>query len=775
MTSLPKLEPRPDGRPIAHRSLAAQNGTARDGQPAISGRGLTAPVQQFLQHLTQTNLVPTAAVKDFLQFHGDRVSEWSSPEKLGRALVTAGLLTSYQLDRILAGATHGLVLGNYRVLERLGGGSVGVVFLAEHMLLKRRVAIKVLPADDNFPQSVLERFYSEMRVLAQLDHPHIVAAYDAGLIPAPDKTVQTLHYLVMELMAGDLEQYVYDHGTLPIPLACEWIRQAASGLQQAHDHHLIHRDLKPSNLLRTEQNQIKLVDFGLAREFTSNRTEPRCLLGSVEFMAPEQSIDPTSVRGAADVYGLGATLFWLVCGHTPYQRETSVNEALRRLQVEKPRRLREFMPEAPAELDELVAQMMAHDPDDRPDSPRAVMYALARFATPVLGPCNLDEGCENVPRGVMPQPATPSACMTSRPWQVLILQPDVQSRNICRAIVEPMGCVCYDIEDAVTAMEMLHARPIDLALIDRDMPGMNGYDICKDLREHPPRPHLKVLILAAGGPEDLAQALEHGADDFVPMPIVPPHLAAQIQHALRMKEAQDRLDHLARNLLAMNKQLEHSLQTRDRDVKRTEDALLFAMAKMAEIREGGNASHLRRLPRYCLSLAEQLRSDPAWSSLIDRKFLDNLERCVPLHDIGNIGLPDHILLKTTALTEVERRKMETHTLLGAGLIDAIGKEYGHSLEFLNMARAIVLHHHERYDGKGYPDQLSGEDIPPSARIFQLVDVYDSLRRQRPHRAPLSHADAVQTLLQLAGAFDPAVLRAFTSCQKELEEIFETTT
>jgi response regulator RpfG family c-di-GMP phosphodiesterase len=738
------------------------------------GRVLTPQVQQFLQLLHQTNLLSTSVVKDFLQFHGDRVGEWSSPERIGRALVAAGLLTSYQLDRILSGATHGLVLGNYRVLERLGGGSVGVVFLAEHTLLKRRVAIKVLPADESFPQSVLERFYSEMRVLAQLDHPHIVTAYDAGSIAPPDKTAQTLHYLVMELMAGDLEQYVYDHGTLPIPLACEWIRQAASGLQQAHDHHLIHRDLKPSNLLRTEQNQIKLVDFGLAREFTSNRTEPRSLLGSIEFMAPEQSIDPTSVRGAADIYGIGATLFWLVSGHTPYPRETSVNEALRRLQYEKPRRLRDFVPSAPAELDQLLAQMLARDPDQRPNSPRAVMHSLAKFAT--LGPTEIDAVCESLHGDCMPQPASASAYSTGRPWQVLILEPDPQAHKLCRAILEPMGCVCYDAADSITGMEILHARPIDLALIARDLPGIPGYDMCKDLRENPPRPHLKLLIMATGSPEDLGEALEHGADDFVLKPITPPHLAAQIQHALRMKEAQDRLDQLAHNLLAMNKQLEHSLETRERDVKRTEDALLFAMAKVAEIREGGTAGHLRRLPRYCLALAEKLRAEPSWSSLIDSKFLDNLARCVPLHDIGKIGLPDQLVLKNVALTDEERRQMETHTVLGAGLIDTIGKEYGQSLEFLNMMRAIVRHHHERYDGKGYPDGLAGEDIPAAARIFQLADVYDSLRRRRPHRPPLTHAQAVRVLTsESAGVFDPIVLRAFAQCQDEFQQIFEAAT
>src|SRR5262249_6516090 len=225
------------------------------------------------------------------------------------------------VEWIVAGGVHGLVLGSCRVLERLGGGSVGLVFLGEHLLLKRKVAIKVLPTDDDCPQSVLDRFYGEMRVLAELNHPHIVAAYDAGVLYPVEQKQQTLHYLVMELLETDLEQYVYDNGMVPLPQACEWMRQVASGLQQAHDHHLIHRDLKPSNLLVDSNNQIRIVDFGLAREFHSNRTEPRALLGSIEFMSPEQSIDPTAVRAAADLHGLGATLFWLVSGQTPYPRE----------------------------------------------------------------------------------------------------------------------------------------------------------------------------------------------------------------------------------------------------------------------------------------------------------------------------------------------------------------------------------------------------------------------------------------------------------------------
>ena len=329
MNSTPLTSSPTGTRAIVHRSLATPSDSVRiavNGLWTGQARNLASPCLTFLQNLVKINLLGAEGVNSFLSFHADRLAEFNTSEKIGRALVAAGLLTQYQLQRVLAGSTHGLVLGGYRILERLGGGSVGVVFLAEHVLLKRKVAIKVLPTEEGFPQSVLDRFYSEMRVLAELNHPNIVAAYDAGSVPPSERGSQTLHYLVMELLEGDLENYVYDHGILPVAQGCDWLRQVAAGLQQAHDHHLIHRDLKPSNLLRNEKNQIKIVDFGLAREFHSNRTEPRCLLGSIEFMAPEQSVDPSSVRGPADIYGLGATLFWLISGQTPYPREDNVAE-----------------------------------------------------------------------------------------------------------------------------------------------------------------------------------------------------------------------------------------------------------------------------------------------------------------------------------------------------------------------------------------------------------------------------------------------------------------
>jgi response regulator RpfG family c-di-GMP phosphodiesterase len=737
------------------------------GRPAANGRALTSQATQWLNQLVKCGILSGDSAQSFLQFHGERLAEFNSNEKVGRALITAGLLTEFQLQRILAGQTHGMVLGNYRVLDKLGGGSVGVVYVAEHMHLKRRVALKVLPTEPSFPQSVLDRFYGEMRVMAQLNHPHIVTAYDAGMLPPADRDGPTLHYLAMELLESDLENYLYDHGPLPIAQGCEWMRQAASGLLQAHDHHLIHRDLKPSNILRTEFNQIKLVDFGLARVFSSHRTEPRCLLGSVEFMAPEQSIDPTLARESADIYGLGATLFWLVTGHTPYPREENVAEALRRLQTQKPRRLRDFLPEVPRELDALVAQMLARSPDERPESARVVMEGLARCAAPMAAHWEMDSRADALPLMV-------GTNATKHASHVLILDDDAEFRRTARQCLEPAGCICYEAQEALSAMDVINEKPIDLVLLDLNLPNVHGYDVCRALREHPPRAYLKILVAsAAGGPDELATAIGNGADDFVPKPVPPNQLAAKVQHALHLKEAQDGLDQLARHLMTVNKQLENSLVTRAGDVRRAEDALLFAMAKMAETCETGISNHLRRLQKFVVSLAERLREEPGWGEIVNRTFIENLERCIPLHDLGKIGLPDHLVLKTAALTEDERRIMEQHTVIGADLIDAISESYGQSLEFLTVARAIVRHHHERFDGRGYPDRLAGEDIPAAARVATLADVYDSLRRQRPHRQPLTHVQTVRLILhESPGLFDPAVQRAFAACQEHFQQIYD---
>ncbi|MCS6852034.1 MAG: protein kinase [Gemmataceae bacterium] len=727
--------------------------------------GLPPAGRAFLEDLIRMQLLGRSAAGLFLQQFAEQLGEFGDEEVLGNALIQAGLLTSYQFDRIMAGTTHGLVLGNHRVLDRLGAGSMGVVFLAEHALLKRRVAIKVLPVDETVPAALLERFYAEMRVLADLRHPNIVMAFDAGKIPGPNPGMPALHYLVLELVpGGDLEQYVVEHGPVPVAQACEWICQAAAGLQAAHDHHLIHRDVKPSNLLLSAEGQVKLVDFGLARQFCSQLTDPRALLGSIDFMAPEQSFDPSTVGPQADIYGLGATLFWLLTGQPPFPPEKSVARALRALQTGRPRRLRSLRPDAPAELDALIARMLDRDPAERPALPVAVMNALSRFAAPAAGAWVTVPG--------MPAAAGPAEA-ASTAWQVLIADEQPALRQTTRASLEPLGCVCGEVDRGDAVLTAIRETPYDLILLSRGLPDLNGLEVCRRLREEPPRPHLKIVLLSP--PEarnELTEALAVGADDFVTKPFDPQQLAAKVQSILRLKDAQEYADRLARNLLSANQQLEHSLKARDSDVRRAQDALLFAMAKLAESRDGETAGHLYRLQRYCRVLGEQLAQMPGWSGIVSESFLDQLERCVPLHDIGKLGLPDAVLLKPGPLTDEERAVMQSHTLIGAGILDSLAREYGDSLAFLAVASMIVRYHHERYDGLGYPDGLAGDAIPPAARIVALADVYDALRRKRAHKPALTHAEAVKVILEESdGQFDPSVVAAFHARQDDFQRIF----
>lgn len=771
----------PTSHPPSVRPGQPRSGTL----PAFSQ--LPAQVQVFLRQVIESQLYDQAALLDILQ-KMPNLRELNTPEKMAQAMVTAGHLTEFQSQRLMSGNPQGLVLGNYRILSRLGGGTVGTVFVGEHRLLRRKVAIKVLHVDENFPPPVLERFQVEMRLLAGLQHPHIVTAYDAGIVNSNEVGMPTIHFLVMELIeGGDLEQYVYDHGVLSIEQGCEYIRQAAAGLQAAHDAHLIHRDLKPSNLLLTRDGQIKLVDFGLARQFTSNLTERSSLLGSVEFMAPEQSIDPTSVGSHSDIYGLGATLFWLISGQTPFPQSDNMVEVLRWLQTGRPRRLREFIEDVPPELDELMDRMLSRDPQQRPPSALSVMKELARFATPGgnwaneiwTDATNLqaeDTFSTNSQLLVhLPAPAMP-ATLDNTPL-VLVVDNDTNVRKAITALFEKNGCRCLETADAIQALDLLQDEMIDLAFFDLRVMGPNGFEISLQVRERPGRSNLKLMLCTpATNFRDMLRLIPMGADDLLPRPFDLTYLEARANYLLQLKASQDRLTRLTKHLLATNRQLEQSFAARTKDLMRVQDALVLGLAKLAESRDGETVGHITRLQRYSLTLANRLKLDPAWANILDHKFLSDMERAIPLHDIGKVCLPDAILLKPGALDERERSIMEQHPILGAELLESIAKDFGNAFSFLGMARAVVRHHHERYDGYGYPDRLSGEAIPHVARIVGLADVYDALRRERPYKPALQHAQAVRSMLQEnAGHFDPKVLQAFAACHEQFQRIYDTTT
>ncbi len=752
----------------------AANGSGPHKAPDVAAISLA----EFLERLLRSRLLTSEEVDQFLASQPG-LPQGDTPS-LVEAFVGQGLLTHYQVARLLAGQTFGLVLGNYRIVERLGSGGMGVVYKAEHVHMKRAVAIKVLVTKEDRSSVYLQRFYSEMQATAVLSHPNIVLAFDAGEMAVPNSPDETLRYLVMEYVPGkDLEQHVLDSGPLPIADACEYIRQAASGLQHAYEHGLIHRDIKPSNLILTPQRQVKILDFGLARLCRRRHTEAHAMLGSVDYMAPEQARDARSVDIRADIYGLGGTLYWLLTGDKPFPGDRPVIEELLARQRESPLPLQQARSDIPPQLDSLVAQMMALEPGGRYPTPAAVMSALNAFlketsSSRAANSAARAEGQANVDSATKPADWGPcDLAPANRRQRGLIVSPSAKTRLRCRNALEAHALECSEARNATECRARLAQCPHDLLVVDTRLSGGTAAQICSEVRAQPPAPHLKIILLT---PENTAEWLAlgqtAGVDDCLPRSVHPQELANRIRTVLRIKEALDRSDRLSNHLVSANHQLEQALQVNDCDLYQAQDILIFAMAKMAELRGLETGSHLLRMQAYVRVLAEEAMRLPAFAGLIDGAFVRMLERCVLLHDIGKVAIPDHVLLKPGRFDAEERCIMESHTAVGAEILLAVARQHGASLGFLQMAVDVARHHHERWDGSGYPDGLTGDAIPLSARIVTIADVYDALRSKLVYKPGLAHMQAKRLILEAnPGQFDPALLIAFRSAEATLDHSF----
>ncbi len=704
----------------------------------------------------------------------NRLEQVSERDRLLNDLQEAKLLTEYQAGRIEAGTMHGLVLGNYRVLDRLGAGGMGVVLLAEHVHLRRKVAIKVLPMSGSGSTcgTMLSRFFNEIRMIAQLQHPNIVWAIDTGKLAPTDLDSPTLYYHVMEYVAGkDLEGLIQGDGPLTVARACDIAYQVANALAEADKHRLVHRDIKPSNILVTPEGQAKLLDFGLARSLDHRHTQQGTVLGTIDYMAPEQVKDASAVDIRADIYGLGATLFWCLTGKVPFPSDGPLAQLIVRRANQMPPSLRALRPEMPVELNELLIRMMATRPEDRLASPAAVMRALLPF----LRSDSVEQSYLPTRTGSAPLEDDPadSATQGKVSQKVLVVDDEESIRTLSRMVLETQGITCADACDGLEAMEALQAEPYDVILLDVDMPGMTGLEVLRRLRDAPPVPHLKIIMASGRATADeLSSLMSAGADDFVSKPFSLMQLQARVKTALRLKAAQDRSDGLMRQLLTQNQHTEQNLHARDSDLIHARNAMVLALAELVTYRGAETSAHLQRMQGYVGALAHQACLLPGFSNQIDEAFISLLEGAAPLHDIGMIGLPEHILLKPGKLAADERIIMQSHTTIAADIFQKVALKHSFSATFLQMAIDVARHHHERWDGTGYPDRLTNNDIPLAARIVALADVYDALRSRRPHKPALGHASVVQVMTESSkGHFDPMLLQAFQLSHVQFDEIF----
>src|SRR5262245_9884976 len=297
--------------------------------------------------------------------------------ELTRHLVDRKWLTTFQAEELLAGRGAGLIMGEYRLLEPLGGGGMGRVFKAWHRLMRRVVALKVMRPDLLAQPEAVERFRREIHVAAQLSHPHIVTAHDAI-------QVGHRHCLVMEYCPGTtLADLVRQGGALPVGQACGYVLQTTRGLQHAHERGLIHRDIKPENLLLSN-SVVKILDFGLARfrdplSPESKLTRLGTVMGTPDFMAPEQAQGLRTADARSDIYSLGCTLYFLIAGRVPFVGGT-VAEKLLRQQVEEPTPLRGLRADVPESAEAVVGRLMAKDPARRFQTAAELAAALKPLA-----------------------------------------------------------------------------------------------------------------------------------------------------------------------------------------------------------------------------------------------------------------------------------------------------------------------------------------------------------------------------------------------------------
>jgi serine/threonine-protein kinase len=327
---------------------------------------------QLLTNLRKSGLVPA----DRLEAALAALTPDDGPAAVLDRLVEGKLLTPFQADRIQAGKYKGFILGDYVILDQLGGGGTGQVYLAEHNVMHRLVALKVLSASASTDTVARERFFREARATAVMDHPNVIRVHDL-------RKDGPVYYLIMEYAGGiNLQQMVKAKKALDWKNAAAYVRQAAVGLQHIHDHGLVHRDIKPANLLLTHDGTIKLLDLGLVRMGDSYDSSgltdqvDQSILGTADYLAPEQAVASSRVDIRADIYGLGATLYFLLAGR-PMFPDGRTAQKLMWQQLREPVPIRDMRPEIPEGLADVLHKMLKKNPDQRFQTPAEVVKALA--------------------------------------------------------------------------------------------------------------------------------------------------------------------------------------------------------------------------------------------------------------------------------------------------------------------------------------------------------------------------------------------------------------
>jgi putative two-component system response regulator len=335
----------------------------------------------------------------------------------------------------------------------------------------------------------------------------------------------------------------------------------------------------------------------------------------------------------------------------------------------------------------------------------------------------------------MPAHSSPKdGCM-----RVLIAEDDAVTSELLEATLREFGYQVTVTQDGREAFHAIRSGKYRLVISDWEMPELNGLELCRRIRQRRWSGYVYIILLTShSGVENIVEGLDAGADDFLTKPFDP--------HEMRVRLS------TGRRILGLE----------------SRDLTIFALAKLAESRDPESGAHLERMREYCRLLAEELSRTPRFRDELDGDLIELLYLTTPLHDIGKVGIPDQVLLKPGRLTPDEFAIMQQHTLIGARTLEAV-VSLNPDAQYLQIARDIALTHHERFDGKGYPHGLRGEQIPLCGRITAIADVYDALTSKRVYKPAFSHETAVQLIREGSGTqFDPLLVDAFLHLQDDFQ-------
>ncbi|MBI9089068.1 MAG: response regulator [Desulfobacterium sp.] len=326
--------------------------------------------------------------------------------------------------------------------------------------------------------------------------------------------------------------------------------------------------------------------------------------------------------------------------------------------------------------------------------------------------------------------------------KVLIVDDELVSRKKMEVLVQSLGYELLVATDGMAAWEMWQAERPRLVITDWVMPGLDGPGLCSRIRKaEGSRYTYLIMVSAKTGTKDCVASMKAGADDFITKPFIKEELAVRIQ--------------VGKRILGFE----------------TRDLVIFSMAKLAESRDPETGNHLERIRFYSRTLANAMAGLDHPSKEITKVFVENIFLTSPLHDIGKIGIPDYVLLKPGRLDDKEFEIMKSHATIGFETLSEALKRYPRA-DYLQMSADIALCHHEKFDGTGYPQGLSGESIPLAARIVALADVYDALVSKRVYKLATPHDMTRNIILKGSGEhFDPQVVDAFRTCEAEFIKIF----